>query len=224
MITERPAAFAASDGVGLEGLLAVPPGAPAGVVLCHPHPLYGGDMDSAVVVRAAEACTLRGLATLRFNFRGVGGSDGVHGGGDSERGDVAGALAHLRAALGGTPPVALLGYSFGAVVSASRAVEEPALAGLALVAPPLGLTGPAALAALGRFDAPLLVAAGSRDTYCPAEMLAALAATLPRATVRTIDGADHFFGAHGRALASAVDEWVTALLEAGQARRRGGAG
>jgi hypothetical protein len=62
------------DGVSLEARLSIPGDVRAGVVLCHPHPLYGGDMDSSVVARAAEACAARGVATLRFNFRGVGGS------------------------------------------------------------------------------------------------------------------------------------------------------
>lgn len=49
-----------------------------GFVLCHPHPLYGGDMDNPVVIRAAEVARATGYATLRFNFRGVGASEGIH--------------------------------------------------------------------------------------------------------------------------------------------------
>jgi pimeloyl-ACP methyl ester carboxylesterase len=109
-------------------------------------------------------------------------------------------------------------------VSAARAPAEPDLAGLALIAPPLALAGPGALGALAEVHVPLLVVAGSRDAYCPPDALAAVAEALPRAMVRTIDGADHSFGAHGRALADAVDAWAAAVLEARQARRRGGAG
>ena len=58
--------------MSLEALLALPPSPPAGVVICHPHPLYGGDMENPVVVRVQEVCAALGLATLRFNFRGVG--------------------------------------------------------------------------------------------------------------------------------------------------------
>ena len=58
------------------------------MALCHPRPLYGGDMDNPVVVRAAEVCRDAGLATLRFNFRGVGASGGTHGGGEGKRQDA----------------------------------------------------------------------------------------------------------------------------------------
>src|SRR5439155_6286736 len=67
------------DGITLEARLQVPLSPHGGVVVCHPHPLYGGDMENPVVVRIAEACGALGLATLRFNFRGVGKSSGAHG-------------------------------------------------------------------------------------------------------------------------------------------------
>src|SRR3989442_4262260 len=88
MIPEQPATLAVAPDVALESRLAVPPGAPAGVVICHPHPLYGGDMDNPVVVRVQEVCADLDLATLRFNFRGVGGSGGSHRGGVGGLGDA----------------------------------------------------------------------------------------------------------------------------------------
>ena len=75
-----------------------------GLVLCHPHPLYGGDMDNPVVVRAAEVAREAGLATLRFNFRGVGASEGSHDKGRGEQDDVRAALATLRARLAAGSP------------------------------------------------------------------------------------------------------------------------
>src|SRR5947199_422566 len=112
MISERPAAVAVARDIVLEGRLAVPAGARAGVVICHPHPLYGGDMDNPVVVRVAEVCRELGLATLRFNFRGVGASTGRHGEGRDERHDVVGALAHLASVLPAGVPLVLAAYSF----------------------------------------------------------------------------------------------------------------
>src|SRR5256885_12276664 len=99
MIAERPTTVRAGAET-LEAGLAVPSGARLGVVVSHPHPLYGGDMDSPVVARMVEACTSRGLATLRFNFRGVGASTGRHGDGRGEQDDVRASLAHLAGALG----------------------------------------------------------------------------------------------------------------------------
>src|SRR5262245_62689887 len=101
-------------------------------------------MHNPVVVRAVEVCADQGLATLRFNFRGVGASTGAHGGGVAEKLDVEAALAHLREVLDPTVPVALIGYSFGATISAHLAGRQgtiSALAGLALIAPPTAVVG-----------------------------------------------------------------------------------
>ena len=71
MIPEEPVRFGAPGGPTLDGALAHPPGATGGVVVCHPHPLYGGDMDNPVVLALRLACRDAGLAVLRFDFRGV---------------------------------------------------------------------------------------------------------------------------------------------------------
>jgi hypothetical protein len=76
-----------TNGLNFEGVVAQPEahaGPMPGVVVCHPHPLYGGNMDSSVVLAVAFALVEHGFATLRFNFRGVGNSDGRHGKGDEE--------------------------------------------------------------------------------------------------------------------------------------------
>jgi alpha/beta superfamily hydrolase len=207
MIPERPVTIAVPGGVALEGALVGPPGAGAGVVVCHPHPLYGGDMDSPVVLAAAEACAGRGLATLRFNFRGVGGSTGAWDEGRGEQDDVRAALAHLRGLLAPPARVALAGYSFGAAMSAAVVAGGEPVAALALIAPPLGSPSwrpPAMLGVAG----PLLIVAGTEDAYCPPPALAVLAAALPAATVSLIDGADHFFRAGARALHTALAGWA----------------
>src|SRR2546426_3914628 len=72
-------------------------GREVGVVLCHPHPLHGGNMYSNVVSAVAKALWQHDVATLRFNFRGTGASDGTHGGGDTEGADVAAAVTYLLA-------------------------------------------------------------------------------------------------------------------------------
>ena len=95
MISEASATVTVVGGTRLEALVAVPGGATTGIVVCHPHPLYGGDMENPVVVRAVEVASDLGLATLRFNFRGVGRSTGEHGGGRAEQDDVLAALDDL---------------------------------------------------------------------------------------------------------------------------------
>ena len=193
-------------GIALEARATVPNGARAGVVLCHPHPLYGGDMDSHVVLRAAEACVARNVATLRFNFRGVGGSTGKHDDGHGEQEDVRAALAELRHRLPAGGAVALAGYSFGAAVAAAVAAGTP-IAGLALIAPPVRIVPMAPPVVSG----PFLIVVGSDDQYCSAAALEPIRAVAPGVTLTVIDGTDHFFFGALDTLGAAVESWAAAL-------------
>ena len=200
--------------VMLEARLAVPAAVTGGVALCHPHPLYGGDMENPVVVRAAEVCQEAGLATLRFDFRGVGTSTGTFDEGRGEQDDLGAALDHLAGTLPAGAPVAAAGYSFGAAVAARVAMRRP-LASLALIAPPLAMPALADLGNLAAFEEPLLVLAGTADQYCPLDALERLARAVPRATVRTIDGADHFFFGKLYPLGEIVRVWAETLVKRG---------
>jgi alpha/beta superfamily hydrolase len=209
MIAERSTTVRAGAET-LEARLAVPPGARVGVVVTHPHPLYGGDMDNPVVERIVEVCAARGLATLRFNFRGVGASSGRHEGGQAEQDDIRASLAVLEETLGGGASLALAGYSFGAAVAAAVAITSP-VTGLALVAPPLRITDvqlPTEIAG------PVLIVVGAEDQYCPPAALEIMHAQLPSATVVVIEGADHFFFGSLAALGDAVGSWADAVLAA----------
>jgi len=210
MIAERSVSLPVSEDVRLDARLSIPEGAVTGVALCHPHPLYGGDMENPVVVRAAEVCGEAGLGTLRFNFRGVGASTGAFDEGRGEQDDLDAALDHLSGALRGHAKVAACGYSFGAAVAARVAMRRP-LAGLALIGPPLAMPGLADLGNLAALDAPLLIVAGTADAYCRLDALEQLARTVPRATVRTVEGADHFFFGKLFPLGEIVGAWARAL-------------
>ncbi len=214
MIAETATTLSTPDGTSLEARMASPAGARAGVVVCHPHPLYGGDMDNPVVVRAVEVCGDQGLATLRFNFRGVGDSTGRHGNGVAERADIESALGHLSATLPPGVLVGLVGYSFGAVVAAYVAANHPALAGLCLIAPPLSFAGASLPPTLAALTGPLAVVVGTRDEYCPPAALEALAATLPSARVSVVEGANHFFFGKLFPLGEQVAAWARAILHA----------
>src|SRR5262245_60395566 len=116
--------FPSADGLQLEGRL-TPGGSDRGVVLCHPHPLYGGSMLTPVILTVEVAFHTAGFTTLAFNFRGVGASEGRHGEGGTEVADVQGALAHLRAVLDGAPRlVAVAGYSFRSQVGGRAAAAD----------------------------------------------------------------------------------------------------
>src|SRR5262249_26021464 len=117
MISEARVTVTGPDGVKLEALVASPAGARAGLVACHPHPLYGGDMENPVVTTIVEAAALRSFASLRFNFRGVGRSTGTHSDGVGEVLDARAAVDDLRTRMGAGVPVGIAGYSFGAMVA-----------------------------------------------------------------------------------------------------------
>jgi uncharacterized protein len=200
---EQEVSITVPRGPSLQGWLGVVPEGRAGLVACHPHPLYGGDMDNPVVVRVAEVAREEGVSTLRFNFRGVGRSTGTHGGGDGEREDVVAALAFLHSRLPGQGRLGLAGYSFGAWVAA-RAVS-PDVVALALIAPPLTILDFDGLDAPGR---DILLIAGTRDEYCPVPRFQELASRVPRAQTVILEGADHFFFGKLFPLGEAIRDWT----------------
>ena len=195
------------DGPALEARLAPLANPKGGFVVCHPHPLYGGDMDNPVVIRAAEVAQAAGYATLRFNFRGAGASEGVHDKGRGEQEDVRAAMAALATHLPAGSRVGVMGYSFGAAMAARATRPSVPEAPLGLIAPPLGMydfdflqTSP------GR----LLLVAGTADSYCPVEALHRLAA-ITSAEERIVEGADHFFFGKLYPLGEAVATWARRL-------------
>jgi uncharacterized protein len=194
-----------SGDLTLEGLLATPGGSTPvrGAVVCHPHPLYGGSMYNNVVDAVLEAMWRLQWATLRFNFRGVGQSEGEHGGGVGEADDAIAALNFLTTQTGVQPEAPVLaGYSFGAMAAMKAAPRITNLGTLVLVALPIRMADPTALNDLGK---PIVLAAGDSDTYCPAEQLQALQKDLgSNAQVKIIRGADHFFGGYEEELAEAL--------------------
>lgn len=182
----------------LEAALAVPSSPPrAAAVVCHPHPEYGGDMDNPVVTAIADALAADGVAALRFNFGGVGRSQGGYGGGPAEVRDVRAAVDALGAELAGLP-LAIVGYSFGAWVGTLAATEGAPVARVVAVAPPIALAGASFGAGLG---VPLAVVVGDRDQFCPLAGLAGLGAPAERTIVV---GADHFFAGREAEVAAAV--------------------
>ena len=168
-----------------------------GVVITHPHPLYGGDMYNPVVEAIESAYGKAGFTTLRFNFRGTGSSTGRHEQGAGEQADVIAAVDHLRAA--GPASIHLSGYSFGAWVNAMALQNDLAVDGLTMVAPPVAFIEFAPDIRLPNLSK---VVAGSRDEFAPPDLIRPqLAAWNPDANLEIIDGADHFFFGHLNAVA-----------------------
>lgn len=186
----------------IEIAYAIPAHPVAIAIVAHPHPLHGGRMDNKVVTTVAKAFAEAGAATFRFNFRGVGASEGVHDEGRGETDDLLEVAAHAARAVGELP-LWLLGFSFGGGV-ALRASTRMAFAHLVLVAPAFRrLTGhglgaapdpnDASLGEPGRHDATnTIVVHGDKDeTTLLADSLAWGA--VRDVPVLVVPGADHFF-------------------------------
>jgi uncharacterized protein len=122
----------------LEGSFSEPAGATDAIVLCHPHPQYGGSMRDAVLDTIAAVADRLGMAQLRFNFRGVGASDGSFDRGVGEVDDLLFVLDWLRAQKRPTS-IRVAGYSFGSSVVWRALDRAGALAGVLLVAPPVAM-------------------------------------------------------------------------------------
>lgn len=177
----------AADGVVLEAELRVPDSPWAAVAIAHPHPLYGGDMYNSVVDTLYRDLPAAGIAALRFNFRGVGRSEGEHDGGEAERLDVAAAVDAVVDFAGDGPLVAV-GYSFGALVALT--VTDVRLSGWCAIAPPLAIATRTPLAADDHRPKRLLCA--EHDQYSDADAVAGLTKNWAATSVVTIPQADHF--------------------------------
>jgi alpha/beta superfamily hydrolase len=189
------------DGVVLEAELALAGDTPkVAVVLCHPHPEYGGTMRSIVISELFRALPERGAACLRFNFRGVERSSGSHDKGRGERADVLAAIAALDRAIPPTTAVVLSGWSFGADVALS--VDDERLATWLAIAPPLRFADAARVAADSRPKH--LVLAEHDEFRAPAEV-ATVVAGWTATTVEVVAGASHFFVGRTDAVVAAAD-------------------
>ena len=176
----------------LEVALNVPPHAPRGVALvAHPHPLQGGTLDNKVAQTLAKTFVALGYAAVRFNFRGVGRSQGSFDDGRGETEDARAALAHATQRFGlngGLPSLVLAGFSFGSFVQTRVAAAVPAER-LVLVGPAVTRIGDAAVAA------DTIVIHGEEDDVVP--LAAVLAWARPRELpIVVFPGCGHFF--HGR--------------------------
>jgi alpha/beta superfamily hydrolase len=178
-----------AGGVLLEGRLGLTE-IPRAAVITHPHPLYGGDMDNPVVDAIARAYAEKGWTTLRFNFRGTGGSQGNYEEGTGEQTDVQAAIALLQQA--GCHTIELAGYSFGAWVLAQWSANS---AGhphrLRFVAPPVAFMD---FGGFNRISGLVQVIVGGNDDIAPSKAVAAqLGVWAPDADFQIIEAADHFF-------------------------------
>lgn len=203
-----------SGSLQLEGRLEIPEGKspfPA-VVVCHPHSLHGGSMNANVVYGIGLALAQASIVALRFNFRGVGGSDGEFGNGIGEQEDVAAAISFIIAREEvDKSRIGLAGYSFGAVVGMPVGVRDERVKALAAISPPFSLSD------FGFFvdcAKPRFLIAGDMDEYTPhREFLEFCAKLSEPGRCEIIKGADHFWGGYESEVASKVADFFSRELK-----------
>jgi len=202
-----------SGGLVLEGILAIPEGAgpfPA-VIVCHPHPLYGGSMDNNVVNSISETLTQTSLVSLKFNFRGVGKSQGEFGQGIGEREDAEAAISFIgRVKEVDSERIGLVGYSAGAGFALPVGFNDNRIKALAAVSPPLTMFD---FDFLKSCPKPKLLISGDRDELIPIDQFLEFCQNLPEPKeCENVEGAEHFWWGYESILATKVTAFFTKVL------------
>ncbi|HCY86755.1 MAG TPA: alpha/beta hydrolase [Desulfobacteraceae bacterium] len=187
---ETPVRIAGKD-VVLEGRERMVAGSTKGVVVTHPHPLYGGNMDNQVVRQIADTFYKNGFSTLRFNFRGTGEGTGNFDDGAGEQDDVHAALDYFRGR--NITALFLAGYSFGAWVNAHAVDAGASVDGHIMVSPPVNFLAFDDVQDLSRTG---LIVTGEYDDIAPADQIRhMIELSDANPDLRVLAGCDHFYAA-----------------------------
>jgi alpha/beta superfamily hydrolase len=193
----------------LEAILKEPKGQPAGAALvCHPHPLGGGTMHNKVVFRAAAGLVDAGLITLKFNFRGVGASTGVHSeieGGEEDVRDVLNYLAENYPEM----PITLAGFSFGSRVGTEVGMSDDRVVRLISIGTPVNKYSDYDF--LKNLRKPILFVHGDHDEFGSLENLRKLVDEVSKhaeTKLVVFENSGHFFDEHLSQLRNAVRDWT----------------
>ncbi len=207
-----PVKFPCGD-ITLEGEWLFPDGEPPfpGVVVAHPFPPQGGTMQNSVVTAIWQALAKDSIAALRFNFRGVGESEGSFGEGIGEREDVKAALEFAFSTEDvDSGKVGLAGYSFGAIMALPVALRDERVKGLALVSAPLS---DPAWERLRQYPGPSIIIVGEEDDMTPLDYFRQQAANLPASgKYQIITGADHSLIGHEEEVARIISRFFTDIF------------
>lgn len=184
--------ISSTDGISLEARWDRPASAAGLIVFCHPHPQHGGTMSAPLMHKVTKRLVERGLAVLRFNFRGVGSSGGAWGGGVGEIDDVAATVRQTRQEDSGLP-IGIAGWSFGAVTGLAWQARDGDSSPYAGIAPPVRseyadrLPAPESLPKAAR-----TFILGDRDQFATVEETRAYT-DAAGASLSILSGSDHFF-------------------------------
>ena len=204
-----------SNKLELEGIIAAPSEGAAGlgraVIVCHSHPMLGGDMSEPVVSAVSQASVREGIVALRFNFRGVGNSQGEFTNGSQEGNDVKAALGVMRDWPGvDRKRVAVAGYSAGATIVLDALRQLRGASALVLIAPTLGALRSGRF---GRDKRPKIVVAGSEDRVAPSLQIQSVLDECRRpAQFHEVQGADHSMRGHQSEIGEVVADFLVRHL------------
>jgi len=203
-----------SGELSLEGILSMPEGTgpyPT-VIVCHPHPLYGGSMENNVVNSLSESLTRASLVSFKFNFRGVGGSQGQFSQGIGEQEDVEAAVSFLTTVREvDSNRLGLVGYSAGAAFALPISFKDARVKVLVAISPPLSMFDFELLKSCLK---PKLLISGSGDNFIPTSRFLEFCQGLPEPKeYDIIEGADHFWWGYESSLAARVTAFFTRVLK-----------
>jgi alpha/beta superfamily hydrolase len=197
------------------------PNAPIALLL-HPHPEHGGTMNNKVIFHMYHAFTRRGFSALRFNFRGVGRSQGKFDRGEGELSDAAAALDWMQSHNPNAAGCWIAGFSFGAWIGMQLLMRRPEIQGFISVAPPANIYDFGFLAPCPSSG---MIIHGDQDTVVPKEAVAKLVDKLNSQRgisidFRIIKGADHFFYDHLDTLVAHVEDYLQKSMAPGAGRAK----
>lgn len=197
----------------LEGVIFIPDreGAFPAVVVCHPHPRFGGSMDNNVVDSLCQALIGRDIISFKFNFRGVGGSQGTYDSGVGEQDDVRAAVSFVAGLEEvDSQRIGLAGYSAGAAWGLEAACQDIRVKALAAISPPLPMVS---FDFLDSCRKPKLMVCGTEDTLIPINLFRKFCQNLmaPKECY-TVDGADHSWCGHEAIAAEKVASFFSKAI------------
>lgn len=193
------------------------PGAPIVMVL-HPHPLYGGTMNNKIVYRLYHIFVQNGFSVLRFNFRGVGKSQGKYDEGIGELTDAATALDWLQTQNPDASTCWVSGFSFGAWISLQLLMRRPEIEGFVAVSPPANLYD---FSFLSPCPASGIIMQGSKDDVVPEDVVSKLTTKLgDQVNYQVIQGADHYYRGQEEEMGGVVNDYVAQRLLDFQQKRK----
>ncbi len=199
------------------------PNAPIALML-HPHPQYGGTMNNKVVYTLFHAFVRQGFSVLRFNFRGVGRSQGVFDRGEGELSDAASALDWLQTYNENASACWIGGFSFGAWIGMQLLMRRPEINGFVSIAPPANMHDFSFLAPCPSSG---LIVQGDKDEVVPEPSVKKLVDKLSSQRgigidYRVVPGAGHFFQEEMEVLGGHVDDYLDKALAADKSKTAAG--